>query len=149
MPFGSVGVANTVSDTTFFSRPFTSLGLVGHLEGGVSVPIAPFFSVGGSAYDILPSGQQTIISKLVKRGSPTPLPNPTNSNSKHGAFETSSETVGSSDLASDHGFSTWLQLKKGSDVSFQLGYNRSAVYQLNSVFFSLGFNVASLMKDRP
>ena len=149
MPFGSVGIANTVSDTTFFSRPFTSLGLVGHMEGGVSVPIVQSFSIGGSVYDILPSGQQTIISKLIKRQSSTSLPSPPNSNSKHGVFETSAETVGSSDLARDHGFSTWMQLKKGSDVNFQLGYNRSAVYQLNSVFFSIGFNIAGLVKDRP
>ncbi|HEU0006734.1 MAG TPA: hypothetical protein VFS12_12150, partial [Terriglobia bacterium] len=29
-PFVNLGIANTVSDTSFFYRPFTSLGLVGH-----------------------------------------------------------------------------------------------------------------------
>src|SRR5947208_2350357 len=32
-PFGSLGFANTISDTAFFIRPFTSLGLVTHFEG--------------------------------------------------------------------------------------------------------------------
>src|SRR4029077_10445867 len=31
-PYGSVGVANTISDTSFFVRPFTSKGLVSHFE---------------------------------------------------------------------------------------------------------------------
>jgi hypothetical protein len=149
MPFGSLGIANTVSDTTFFSRPFTSLGLVGHMEGGASVPIMPYFSIGGSAYEILPSGQQTIISKLVKGQSSTSQSNASTLISKHGVFETNAVTVGSSDLAADHGFSTWMQLKKGSDASFQLGYNRSAAYQLNSLFFSIGLNIRGLINNRP
>jgi hypothetical protein len=138
MPFGSVGIANTVSDTTFFSRPFTSLGMVGHMEGGVSVPIVPFFSVGGSAYDIVPSGQQTIISKI-KGNSSTSQSNPSPSTANQPVI----------DNTADHGFSTWMQLKKGSNMNFQLGYNRSAVYQLNSVFFSLGFNINGLINNRP
>src|SRR5437773_615429 len=39
-PFGSAGLANTVSDTKFFVRPFTSLGMVVHFEGGaLSLPL--------------------------------------------------------------------------------------------------------------
>ncbi len=64
-PFGSVGVANTVSDTPFLIRPFTSLGLVGHFEGGAQYRVARAAGVGASVYSIVPSGRQTIISRVV------------------------------------------------------------------------------------
>src|SRR5438874_2954383 len=61
-PFGSFGIANTISDTAFFVRPFSSLGLVGHFEGGATYDISQHMSVGGSAYAIRAAGDQTIIS---------------------------------------------------------------------------------------
>src|SRR5207244_4710172 len=33
-PFANLGISNTVSDTAFFVRPFSSLGFVSHFEGG-------------------------------------------------------------------------------------------------------------------
>src|SRR5437773_1322193 len=67
-PFANVGVANSISDTRFFTRPFTSLGLVSHFEGGANLRFSQYFGVGAAAYDILPSGQQKIYSKLIKGG---------------------------------------------------------------------------------
>src|SRR5262245_59299249 len=32
-PYAAAGVANTISDTSFFVRPFSSKGVVGHFEG--------------------------------------------------------------------------------------------------------------------
>jgi len=139
-PFGNAGVANTVSDTAFFTRPFTSLGVVGHFEGGATVSVARYVDIGGSVYDIAPTGEQKIISKLIGRTAPV------NSNRSGNAFQTSAETVGGADLAKDHGYSAWIELSKGSDINFQLGYTRSAGYDLNSVFFSVGFNVSSLIR---
>ena len=81
-----------------------------------------------------------IISKLIGRTAPV------NSKRSGNAFQTSAETVGGADLAKDHGYSTWIELSKGSDINFQLGYTRSAGYDLNSVFFSVGFNVSSLIR---
>src|SRR5436853_411899 len=136
----NAGVANTVSDTAFFTRPFTSLGVGGHFEGGATVSVARYVDIGGSVYDIAPTGEQKIISKLIGRTVPV------NSNRSGNAFQRSAETVGGADLAKDHGYSTWIELSKGSDINFQLGYTRSAGYDLNSVFFSVGFNVSSLIR---
>ena len=69
-PFVGAGLANTVSDTPLVTRPFTSLGVVGHLEEGASFYLGRHFSVGSSAYQILPSGSQTVFSQVI-------LPNPT------------------------------------------------------------------------
>ena len=114
--------------------------MVGHFEGGATVSIARNVDIGGSVYDIAPTGEQKIISKLIGRTTPV------NSKRSGNPFQTSAETVGGADLAKDHGYSTWIELSKGSDINFQLGYTRSAGYDLNSVFFSVGFNVSSLIR---
>src|SRR3989441_12205789 len=69
-PFGNAGVANTVSDTAFFTRPFTSLGVVGHFEGGATVSIARNVDIGGFVDDNLAAGAQKNINKHVGRENP-------------------------------------------------------------------------------
>jgi hypothetical protein len=64
-PFVGAGLANTVSDTPLVTRPFTSLGVVGHLEEGADFDLGHHFSVGASAYQILPSGSQTVFSQVI------------------------------------------------------------------------------------
>src|SRR5215831_6657063 len=49
-PFADLGLANTVSDTSFFVRPFTSLGIVSHFDGGAKLRVSQFIDVGTSAY---------------------------------------------------------------------------------------------------
>jgi len=66
-PFGRAGIANTVSDTHFFTRPFSSLGLVGHFEGGIGWHPVHWAGVGASGYAVVPSGEQKIYSRLVER----------------------------------------------------------------------------------
>jgi hypothetical protein len=64
-PFVGAGLANTVSDTPLVTRPFTSLGVVGHLEEGAEYDLGHHFSVGASAYQIFPSGSQTVFSQVI------------------------------------------------------------------------------------
>ncbi len=66
-PFANVGIANTVSDTPYFVRPFSTLGTVGHFEGGASYRVFRFARIGASLYDILPTGEQKVYSRLVHR----------------------------------------------------------------------------------
>jgi hypothetical protein len=132
-PFADIGVANTVSDTSFFVRPFSSLGLVGHLDGGVIMSVAPLVDVGASAYSVRASGQQRIFSKVVRQSSS--VGSQAQSGKGKGVFETSGETVGTADIANDGGFSTWLSVKPHSRFGFDVGYTRSVTYELNTVFF--------------
>jgi hypothetical protein len=122
-PFVNLGVANSVSDTHFFVRPFTTLGMIGHFEGGASYKVLPFCSVGASLYDVLPSGQQKVFSKLMKR----------------------KETTGGADLTRDNGFSTWFDASPIPFLDFEVGYDRSVHYDLNTVSFGVGFNIGSLV----
>jgi hypothetical protein len=144
-PFGSFGIANTISDTAFFVRPFTSLGLVGHFEGGGTYDISRYFHVAGSAYAVQASGDQRIISK-VARGSSASANSSSGDTSGHGknrVFETQPETVVPSDIANDHGVSTWVSVSPKSDVDFHVGYSRSMHYDFNTVFFGVGFRLGS------
>src|SRR5262249_38777736 len=140
-PFANIGLANTVSDTSFFVRPFTSLGLVSHFDGGAKLSLSQFVDVGASAYGVRGAGQQRIISKLFKGQSTTSTTSSSTGTGKNRVFETSGETVGTADLANDHGFSTWLTAHSGSKIDFQAGYTRSAGYDLNTVFFGVGFRI--------
>ena len=57
MPFADIGVANTVSDTSFFVRPFSSLGLVGHIDAGMVMNVAPLIDLGVSGYTVRGAGR--------------------------------------------------------------------------------------------
>jgi len=133
-PFASVGVANTVSDTAFFVRPFSSLGTVGHFEGGATYDVAPLVRVGASAYAVRGSGEQRIISKI-KRSLSSQGPG-----SGRPIFETLPETVSTADAINDHGLSTWFAISPKS-VNLYAGYSRSVNYDFNTLFFGVGFHL--------
>jgi len=145
-PFGSIGIANTVSDTAFFVRPFTSLGKVGHFEGGATYDLRPAVRVGLSAYAVQGSGQQRVISK-VKRDTTTTseLPATSGSSTTRGnanrVFDTQAETVSQASIVNDHGFSTWFGVSPRPAVEFHAGYSRSVNYDFNTLFFGVGFHV--------
>lgn len=139
-PFANLGVANSISDTEFFVRPFTTLGTVTHLEGGASLRIIPRLRVGASAYDYVPSGQQKVFSKLIAR-QPGALRQGM-SRKDGGVFENSAETVGGPSISRDHGFTTWATASLIPFVDLMLGYQRSAEFDLNTVSFGLGFNLS-------
>ncbi len=137
-PFANLGVANTVPDTAYFVRPFTTLGLETHLEGGASVKVWRMLNLRASGYAIEPTGQQKVFSKLLTQGGARAG---TPGASHGGVFQTSPETSGSADIARDHGVSI------GADATFHtvdlaLGYTHSSSYSLDTVYFGIGFNLA-------
>lgn len=135
--FLEAGFANTVGDSQFFLRPFTTLGYNTHFQGGASYDLNRFFSVGASGYEIVPFGQQTVFSKVDGKG-----PNP----SGHGVFEDNQQTSGPADIARDNGFSTWIDATPSRYVDLELGYTRSLQFDLNSVSFTIGMNVGKLYR---
>ena len=143
-PFADLGVANTVSDTQFFLRPFTSLGLVGHFEGGATFRLIPGVRVGASLYDILPSGEQKVYSKLIHRGTPAVA----KGSGRHhgGVFEASSVSVGGVGLVRDNGFAAWASASPIRYITLSAGYTRSVVYDLNTFSFGVGLNLSPVLK---
>jgi hypothetical protein len=136
-PFGSFGIANTVSDTAFFVRPFTSLGTVGHFEGGATYDFLRNAKVGASAYAVRGAGQQTVFSKISRSRQASG-----SSGSGKRVFDTQPETVSQADVVNDHGFSTWFGVSPKPEVDFHAGYSRSVNYDFNTFFFGVGFHVS-------
>jgi hypothetical protein len=147
-PFINLGVANTISDTSFFSRPFSSLGVVGHFEGGTSYRLHRSFSVGASAYSVVPSGEQKIYSRVAKRQSDNPLQQASEvpGQGRAPAFEATAVIVNDANLARDHGLSSWLTIYPTSTVYLQTGYHRSVPYALNTFFFGVGLQLDSVSR---
>lgn len=142
-PFVNIGVANSISDTRFFIRPFTSLGLVSHFEGGASLKLTHVFSLGAAAYGILPSGQQKVYSKLIKReGTGSGV----SGRSHKGVFESNHVTAGDAAIDRDNGFSAWFDITPSPYMDLELGYNRSVPYALNTISFGVGFNLGYLAR---
>ncbi len=139
-PFLAAGMGNTIRDTAFFRRPFTTLGFNAHFEGGADVDVGHKLSVGASGYDIAPSGQQKVFSRIVGNGA-------AGSQGKHGAFGSAHETVGTADLTKDHGFSTWIDADPNKVVELELGFSRSMVYDLNTVSFTVGLNLGQMVRE--
>ena len=162
-PFVGAGAANTISDTSFFVRPFSSKGMVGHFEGGAMLDIAPRVSIGASGYGVRAVGEQQIVSKVVEQPASSSSTSQQQASQvpqtpaqgvlqglglgqqrqpqNQGVFETRQETVGAAEIANDHGVSTWFSIRPGGRTDFQLGFSRSVRYQLNSVFFGMGVRV--------
>jgi hypothetical protein len=143
-PFGVIGIADTVMDSRFFQRPFTSFGNLAHFEGGADVDLSHSFSLTVSAYDIAPWGNQTIISRLVPKGA-------TGTGGKNGrTFETTHQATGNSSLDHDDGFTAGLDLSPKSLKSafdFDIGYNRSVPFALNSISFGMEVNLSRLFSS--
>jgi hypothetical protein len=119
-PYGSAGIANTISDTQFFIRPFSSDGMVSHFEAGALVNLTSRVTVGGSGYAIRANGAQVIINQ-----------------GPHGATQ---QTTGPIQVANDQGLSAWTSVRPNTSTDFQIGYSHSAGYQLDTVFFGVGFH---------
>jgi len=156
VPFFSAGLANTVSDTSFFTRPFTSVGMVGHLQGGTLWWPGRRASIGALGYAVVPSGEQTVVSRVAVAPAETPSetqeagtaqapgpggnpfgprPNGTNASTRpKRVFET-----GDADLARDHGFSGWFTVYPTVNTDIYVGYSRSVRYDLDSVFLGIGW----------
>jgi hypothetical protein len=138
-PFAEAGIGNTVVDSSFFTRPFTSLGFITHATAGIDLRVWRFISTGVSGYSILPVGDQKVFSKLVNKGGTV------KGSGSHGrVFETSSLTVGTSDIAQDDGFSAWIDAHPSATLDMSFGYNRSIHYDLNVMSFGVGLNLGKV-----
>jgi hypothetical protein len=137
-PFVEGGISNAVPDSQLFTRPFTSLGLITHFEEGGEVEVIKHFAVGGSGYEIVPFGNQKIFSKLLAKGQ---------SGSGKNSFDQAAETSGSG-LTRENGFNSWIAFEPTPVWRVELGFSRSATFDLNSIAFNIKMNVGKLAHMR-
>jgi len=141
-PFLEGGLGNTVPDSRFFTRPFTTLGPVSHLEEGGEVELVRHVSVGASAYQIVPFGNQKVISRLAKQGTTAAT------TGKKPRFDTPGVTSGTSSLTREHGFNSWVAFEPSPLWRLELGFTRSSTFDLNSFGFNLNCNVGKMVRSR-
>ena len=127
-PFLDVGVANSVPDTRFLKRPYTSLGTLAHFEGGTEMDLGDKFSISASGYYILPWGAQEIFVRG-KKSSP-------------------GSNKGCVSLTRDDGINLGLDYNLTRFVDLSAGYSYSAYSVINSVSFGVELNVASWLRKR-
>lgn len=140
IPFAQVDIGNTVPDTQFFLLPYTAKGLNARFEAGANIALTRILSAGASAYYVAPFGQQHLYSRMC---------GDSGSVSGGGGYQdgwmTQQVTTGN-DLTRDHGFSTWLVANLPHYVDVYVGFTRSYGYNLNTVSFGVGFDVAGALR---
>jgi hypothetical protein len=132
-PFVEAGLANAVPDSGLSTRPFTSLGLLTHLEEGGEFELVKHLSVGGSGYEIVPFGNQKVFSKIVGKGQ-------SGKGKGNNSFDQSAVSSGSG-LTRENGFNSWVAFDPTPLWRVQVGFSRSATYDLNSFGFNLRMNL--------
>ena len=151
IPFGQLDIGNTVPDTPTFILPYTAQGTNVRLESGANYQLTKIFFAGASFYDVVPSGEQHIYSRMGMGAQSGSSPSG-NSGMMGGAtagnqnsLMTNPVKVGT-DLTRDHGFSTWFDATLSNYVDMEIGYTRSYGYDLNTVSFGMGFNVGAALR---
>jgi hypothetical protein len=142
VPFANLGLANSVPDTLFDQRQYTSYGYVAHFQVGTSLRILRPLSAVASAYDIEPWGAQTVVSRIVGVGAPGPL------GPLAGVpfFEQSHLITGGASLTRDDGFSVGMDAGFASFFDVWAGYSHSLPLNLNTVSIGVGVNVMSALR---
>jgi hypothetical protein len=139
------GLSNTVPDSTFFTRPFTSLGAITHFEEGTDFEIVKHTYIGGSGYEIVPFGNQKIFSKLVGKGQGGGTGG--GGGKGNNTFDNNAVTSGA-DLTRENGFNGWVAFEPTQLWRVEAGFTRSATFNLNSFAFNLRFNVGKMLRSR-
>ena len=139
-PFVDAGLSNAVPDSQLFTRPFTSLGWLTHWEEGGEFELVKHFAVGGSGYEIVPFGNQKVFSKIVSKGQ--------NGKGKgKNSFDLNAETSGTG-LTRENGFNGWIAFDPTPLWRVELGFTRSATFDLNSFAFNVRMNLGKLARSR-
>ena len=146
-PFIDGAVGNTILDTRFFHRPFTSFGYNASFEAGTEVDAGPF-SLTASAYDIAPWGTQTVFSKVFRCTSGAKCSATGKSRDRKG-YKSASVQTGAADLTRDNGFNAGLEFKPRPYLDLEVDYSRSVPLRLNSIAFGISLDMRTLLRPRP
>ena len=145
-PYVDAGVGNSLLDTKHFHRPFTTFGYNLQAETGVEFD-AGKFSFTGSAYDVAPWGNQTVISRVFRCASGTKCSS-TGTTTDRKSYTKTSVASGGASLAKDNGFNGSVEYKPNSRIDFEFDFSRSVPLHLNSYSFGIAMDL-SWMLHRP
>src|SRR5260370_15927301 len=99
-PFANINLGNSLYNTSYFRRPFLSLGKVATFEAGTAYDLGHSFSVSALSYDVAPWGQQKVFSRIISRSGG----GGSGGSVRHGrVFENSDETASRASLVRGNG----------------------------------------------
>lgn len=145
-PFLNVGVSNGTVNRYYMPRPYSvarpyqTLGFMGDGEGGITYKFRRY-TVGGSAYVLVPDGPQKVFSRFVAPNSPV-----FGDGNHFRFFDSGFETVGRSTIARDNGVSGWVEVTRVRGFTLQIGYTRSVHYRLDTATLTVNFDATSLIR---
>ena len=146
-PFVNFGAANETVDRWLIPRPYNMarpyqiFGANANGEAGASFTVLKHYSVGASAYGIVPFGTQKVFSRLV-----TPNSSIAGDADHNRVWNHAFETIGDSKLGSDNGYSGWVEVARVKNLKIQAGYTYSVHYRWGSAYLMLRFDGTSLIR---
>ncbi|TAM81963.1 MAG: hypothetical protein EPN47_11225 [Acidobacteria bacterium] len=146
-PFVNIGAANETIDRWIFprpyniARPYQIFGPNGNGEAGASYTIFKHYTVGASAYAVVPVGTQKVFSRLV-----TPNSSVSGDANHNRVWNQSFETIGDSKLGRDNGYSGWVEVARVKNLNVEAGYTYSVHYRWGSAYLMLKFDGTSLIR---
>jgi len=144
IPFLDVDVGNSLdnSGNRRFRRPrrpFITLGKVAQFKAGPEVRITERITLSADYYRVVPWGPQTVISSVVLPGKKGKTKNPKR------VFQIVQTTKGGAALVKDDGLDASAAVKANRFLDVTVAFNRSDHYALNTVSFSLEFNITKML----
>lgn len=146
-PFLNFGAANETVDRWLIprpyniARPYQIFGPNGNAEAGASFTIFKHYTVGASAYGIVPVGKQKVFSRLV-----TPNTSVVGDANHNRVWNHAFETIGDSKLGRDNGYSGWVDVARVKNLTVEAGYTYSAHYRWGSAYLMLRYDGTRLIR---
>lgn len=146
-PFVNFGGANETMDRYIIprpyniARPYQIFGANANGEAGASFTVLKHYSVGASAYGMVPFGRQKVFSRLV-----TPNSSISGDADHYRYWNNAFETIGDSELGRDNGYSGWVDVSRIKNLTVQAGYTYSVHYRWGSAYLMLRFDGTSLIR---
>lgn len=146
-PFVNFGAANETVDRYILprpydiARPYQALGFMSTFEAGGNFTILHHYSIGASAYAMVPAGTQKVFSRLVASDSTI------SGDANHNRYWNNAfETIGNSAIDRDNGYSGWLDVHRFPNLTIELGYTFSEHYKLGTTYIMLRYDGTSLLR---
>lgn len=146
-PFLNFGAGNETVDRYVLprpyniARPYQSFGFISNFEAGASYTMFRHYSIGASAYALVPAGPQKVFSRFVAPDSAV------SGDANHYRYWNNAfETIGNSTIARDNGYSGWVDVARIKHLRVEAGYTYSIHYALGSAYLMLRFDGTSLIR---
>jgi len=120
-------------------RPYLTLGKVANFMVGTDFRLTDRWTVSGDAYKVVPWGPQTVFSRIVRPGKVG------KGGKHHRTYEIVQRQVGGARIVDDDGFDASVAFSPNHYIDLTLAFDRSIHYALNTISFSVGFNVSQIL----